>query len=161
MDFNLIIQNNIWWLIVIYSWATAWKAWALWIAAKKDQKVWFLVFIIVSTAGILEIFYIFYFSKQDKSTIKANKKLALPPLCLINRRDKYAGWPTFAGRALYRHLYLTPFIIWSACSHMIKRVRYHILKAFLCIAMVLYKEAFFGAGFLNPTYANPHLLAGG
>jgi hypothetical protein len=73
MDLNLIVQNNIWWLIVIYSWATAWKAWALWIAAKKDQKVWFLVFIIVSTAGILEIFYIFYFSKQDKNTIKANK----------------------------------------------------------------------------------------
>jgi len=73
MDLNLIVQNNIWWLIVIYIWATAWKAWALWIAAKKDQKVWFLVFIIVSTAGILEIFYIFYFSKQDKNTIKANK----------------------------------------------------------------------------------------
>jgi hypothetical protein len=73
MDLNLIVQQNIWWLLLIYVWATAWKAWALWIAVKKDQKVWFLVFIILSTAGILEIFYIFYLSKFTKPSATSKK----------------------------------------------------------------------------------------
>lgn len=73
MDLNQIILQNIWWLILLFVWSTAWKAWALWIAAKKDQKVWFLIFIILNTAGILEIFYIFYFSKQVKSASGKHK----------------------------------------------------------------------------------------
>jgi hypothetical protein len=73
MDLNQIVQQNIWWLILIFVWSTAWKAWALWIASKKDQKVWFLIFIILNTAGILEIFYIFYFSKQVKSASGKHK----------------------------------------------------------------------------------------
>lgn len=74
MDLNAIVQNNIWWILLIFIWSTAWKAWALWIAAKKDQKVWFLIFIILNTAGILEIFYIFYFSKQPKVSSKKHKE---------------------------------------------------------------------------------------
>jgi len=73
MDLNLFVQQNIWWLLLVFVWSTAWKAWALWIAAKKDQKVWFLVFIILSTAGILEIFYIFYFSSHTRVSSE-NKK---------------------------------------------------------------------------------------
>jgi hypothetical protein len=43
-----------------------WKGWALWIAARREQKVWFVALLILNTIGILEIFYIFYFSKQPK-----------------------------------------------------------------------------------------------
>ena len=74
MDLNVIVQNNIWWIVLLFIWSTACKAWALWIAAKKDQKVCFLIFIIVNTAGILEIFYIFYFSKQLKAATDKHKK---------------------------------------------------------------------------------------
>lgn len=72
MDTNAFINQNWWLLILGIVWSIGWKGWALWIAAKKDQKVWFVVFLIVNTIGILEIFYIFYFSKQ--SQIKANNK---------------------------------------------------------------------------------------
>ncbi|TXI90255.1 MAG: hypothetical protein E6Q36_01745 [Chryseobacterium sp.] len=56
--------QNLWWFSLLFIWSLAWKGWALWIAAHKNQKVWFIVFLIVNTLGILEIFYIFYFSKQ-------------------------------------------------------------------------------------------------
>ncbi len=72
MDTNAFINQNWWLLILGIAWSIGWKGWALWIAAKKDQKVWFVVFLIVNTIGILEIFYIFYFSKQ--SQIKSSNK---------------------------------------------------------------------------------------
>lgn len=72
MDLNTLVQDNIWWLILLAAWSLVWKGWALWIAARKEQKVWFVVFLIVNTVGILEIFYIFYFSKQPK-TVAAKK----------------------------------------------------------------------------------------
>lgn len=72
MDANLLITQNIWWILLLAIWSIGWKGWALWRAAKKNQKVWFIVFMIVNTAGILEIFYIYYFSKQgtNKSVAK-------------------------------------------------------------------------------------------
>jgi hypothetical protein len=41
-----------------------WKGWALWKAAKNDQKVWFIVLLFVNTLAILEILYIFVFSEK-------------------------------------------------------------------------------------------------
>ena len=64
MNIDTFINQNIWWILIVGIWSLGWKGWALWIAAKKNQKVWFIVFLIVNTLGILEIFYIFYFSKQ-------------------------------------------------------------------------------------------------
>jgi hypothetical protein len=72
MDFNLLVQQNWGWFVLLAAWSLVWKGWALWIAAHKEQKVWFVVFLIVNTVGILEIFYIFYFSKQPKAV--ATKK---------------------------------------------------------------------------------------
>ena len=66
MDFNLLLQQNWYWFLLLMVWSLVWKGWALWIAARREQKVWFVVFMIVNTLGILEIFYIFYFSKQPK-----------------------------------------------------------------------------------------------
>jgi hypothetical protein len=45
-------------------WSIAWKGWALWIAARKGSKPWFVALLVVNTLGILEILYIFVFSKK-------------------------------------------------------------------------------------------------
>lgn len=73
MDANVFIEQNIWWLLLVGAWSIVWKGWALWRAAKLDQKVWFIVFMVVNTIGILEIFYLFYFSKQNTTTNKTSK----------------------------------------------------------------------------------------
>jgi len=51
-------------LIIITIWSLPWKAVALWKAAKKNHLVWFIIFLVVNTAGILEILYFFIFSKM-------------------------------------------------------------------------------------------------
>lgn len=51
--------------IVFYLWIITWKCLALWKAAKLNQKAWFVGLFIINSLGILEISYLFFFSKQD------------------------------------------------------------------------------------------------
>lgn len=50
-------------LIPLMVWAIFWKGWAIWKAARAESKVWFVILLLVNTLGILDIFYIFVFSK--------------------------------------------------------------------------------------------------
>ena len=53
-------------IIIIVIWSTAWKALALWRAARNNALAWYIVMLIINTAGILEIVYIFGFSNYGK-----------------------------------------------------------------------------------------------
>ena len=48
-------------------WSLIWKGIALWKSAQNRNKVWFVIMLIVNTAGLLEILYIFIFSKRKKA----------------------------------------------------------------------------------------------
>lgn len=50
--------------IVLFAWSLLWKGIALWRAAKAAQRNWFIVMLVVNTAGILEIIYLFRFAKK-------------------------------------------------------------------------------------------------
>ena len=43
-----------------------WKGVALWKAANKKDKWWFIAIFVVNTLAVLEITYIFYFSERDR-----------------------------------------------------------------------------------------------
>jgi methionyl-tRNA synthetase len=58
------IQTNAWIIVLLALWTVPWKGVALWKAARNDDKAWFIVLLIVNTLAILEIFYIFIFSKR-------------------------------------------------------------------------------------------------
>ena len=60
---NLFIQNP-WILLFLAVWTLPWKGAALWKAARLSDKWWFIVLVIINTVGILEILYIFIFSKR-------------------------------------------------------------------------------------------------
>lgn len=66
------------WLIIIATiWSLIWKGFALWKSARIKQPVWFIVLLVVNTLGILEILYLFLFSKinlSDKSPKRKRKK---------------------------------------------------------------------------------------
>jgi hypothetical protein len=50
---------------LLFIWSLIWKGLALWRAAKQSQRNWFVVLILpFNTAGILEIVYLFRFSKK-------------------------------------------------------------------------------------------------
>lgn len=53
-------------IIILIIWSLIWKGFALWKAAKNHSKAWFIVLLIINTMGILEILYIFLFSKMGK-----------------------------------------------------------------------------------------------
>ena len=55
-------------LIVLSLWSLAWKGMALWKAAQNSQRNWFIAMLIINSAGILEIIYIFYCQKKQKNT---------------------------------------------------------------------------------------------
>ena len=51
-------------ILVMVLWSTAWKALALWHSARRGDVVWFIVFLVVNTVGILEIIYLFFIAKR-------------------------------------------------------------------------------------------------
>lgn len=53
-------------MAIVGIWSLVWKGFALWKSAGKKQLVWFIVLLIINTAGLLEILYIFIFSKLGK-----------------------------------------------------------------------------------------------
>ncbi len=55
-------------IILIFIWTLPWKGWALWKAARANDKIWFITLLVINTLGILEILYIFVFSKQFRKT---------------------------------------------------------------------------------------------
>lgn len=50
-------------IVFLVAWSIVWKALALWKSARLGSKVWFVVFLLVNTAGILEIIYLYVISK--------------------------------------------------------------------------------------------------
>lgn len=50
-------------LFLLAAWSMAWKGIALWKAVKNSQRNWFIAMLIINSIGILEIIYIFYFSR--------------------------------------------------------------------------------------------------
>jgi|SRR3989344_5582036 len=49
---------------LIMIWSLLWKGLALWKSARLKQPVWFVLLLVINTLGILEILYIFVFSKS-------------------------------------------------------------------------------------------------
>ncbi len=65
---------SLWLLIVIFIWSSVWKFLALWKSARKNHLIWFVVFALVNTIGILEILYIYIFSEKPDESLKKRKQ---------------------------------------------------------------------------------------
>lgn len=55
-------------VLILALWTIPWKGWALWKAAKAGSKPWFIALLIVNTVGILDILYIYVFSKKSHNS---------------------------------------------------------------------------------------------
>lgn len=53
-----------WLFYSISVWITLWMGLVLWRSARFNQKIWFILFMFIHTAGILESVYLFYFAKK-------------------------------------------------------------------------------------------------
>jgi hypothetical protein len=66
---NQLFQNPIL-IFLLIIWSLFWKGVALWKAVKSNQKGWFVMLLLINTAGILEIIYIFAIDKKLKKVEK-------------------------------------------------------------------------------------------
>jgi hypothetical protein len=62
------------WLPLLAIWSLGWKGLALWRAAKRDEKYWYLAILILNTMGILPILYLLTWGKEDVVVKKTKKK---------------------------------------------------------------------------------------
>ena len=58
-------------LLLLVAWTLPWKGVALWRAAGNRQLWWFVALFLLNTLAILEIIYIFGFSKKKEATPQA------------------------------------------------------------------------------------------
>lgn len=65
---GLFLGSMMFWFIPLLLWSLVWKGLALWRAARRGESIWFIIFMIVNTAGILEIIYYFLIAKTDKKS---------------------------------------------------------------------------------------------
>lgn len=56
-------------LALLALWTIPWKGVALWKAARNNEKWWFVALFLLNTLAVLEILYIFVFSKKKKDTV--------------------------------------------------------------------------------------------
>ena len=50
---------------ILAVWTIPWKGVALWKSAHRKEKWWFIALLVINTIGILEILYIFIFSRKS------------------------------------------------------------------------------------------------
>jgi hypothetical protein len=65
---QFLIQNQ-WIILLAVLWALPWKGVALWKAARLNDKKWFIALLVVNTLGLLEILYIFIFSRKKRNQL--------------------------------------------------------------------------------------------
>jgi len=62
---NLENLGNNWFFLLILLWELPWKGFALWKAAKNNQRNWFIALLILNTVGVLPIVYLKFFQKKQ------------------------------------------------------------------------------------------------
>ena len=65
-----LIINNYWVLIPLIIWTFVWKGISLWKSARRNEKIWFIILLILNTLGILEIIYIFFVTREKRTEIQ-------------------------------------------------------------------------------------------
>lgn len=48
---------------ILMLWSIFWKGVALWHSARRGEHIWFIVLMIINTAGLLEIVYLLFVAK--------------------------------------------------------------------------------------------------
>jgi len=65
------LMENQWVVWLILLWVIPWKGVALWKAARNSHKKWFIALLVINTLAVLEIIYIFLFSKPKQPSEKS------------------------------------------------------------------------------------------
>lgn len=65
-------------LLLVQVWDLIWKSFALWRAARNKDIFWFVLLILINSAGLLPAFYLFYMSKTPHKKVIHIKMPSIP-----------------------------------------------------------------------------------
>lgn len=60
-------------VVLAMLWVLPWKGVSLWRSAKRGDKAWFVALLLINSLAILDIIYIFGFSKRAKRSEQISK----------------------------------------------------------------------------------------
>lgn len=72
---TFFIQYGWFVVILIAVWTLPWKIMALWRAAKRGEKLWFIILLVVNSLAIPGILYIYVFSRQKSLLSQIKEKM--------------------------------------------------------------------------------------
>ena len=61
-----ITPQDFLWIAPLVAWELAWKGMAMWKAARKNERGWFVTLLLLNTAGLLPIAYLWSRQKTSK-----------------------------------------------------------------------------------------------
>ncbi len=64
MGIEQFVAVHPWITWVVILWSLPWKGVALWKAVKRNDQWWFIGLLLVNTLALVDIAYIYYFSKR-------------------------------------------------------------------------------------------------
>lgn len=73
-----IYQNSVLFITLVFVlavWTVIWKGIALWYSARNKNKVWFVLMMVLNTAGVLPIIYIFFIRPKKKELVIGKKEI--------------------------------------------------------------------------------------
>lgn len=59
----------IWLVVILGTWELIWKGIALWRCGRHNHLIWFVVILVLNTAGILPIIYLLFFQKKKPGEV--------------------------------------------------------------------------------------------
>lgn len=77
MALDTLIVEYWWLLLAVALWTIPWKGVALWKAARNGDRWWFVILLIISDLAVLELLYIFVFSKPKGAGVKKRQSKAV------------------------------------------------------------------------------------
>jgi len=83
--FISFLASNLWFIWLVLLWTLPWKGLALWKAARNENKWWFIALLVLNTMAILEIIYIFFFSKKKGVIEKKEEKIEVQEQEIIEK----------------------------------------------------------------------------
>lgn len=94
---DILVFASLFWgvMLVLIVWSTVWKGLALWQAARRGEKGWYIVMLILQTAGILEIIYLVFvakfFSGRKSVVVATSEPKPVPPPAQVSASEQVSA----------------------------------------------------------------------
>ena len=81
-----VFESSMKWIFPLSIWSIAWTGACLWVSARKKSPGWFIFFLLVHTAGVIEFIYLYFIAKVFEKEGKKEVEVVKPEMTRPVRR---------------------------------------------------------------------------